>query len=355
MSTERLDPAAVADALRAGDRAFEAGDFAGAARHYARVVAADGRCAAAWYALGNARWRRGDRAGAIEAYGRAVGEDPGRARAWQNLSTAQLAASRWAEAAEAAGRAVGIDPSRVKAWNNLGVARYALGDRLGAETALRRGIEVDPGFAVAWANLGRLLADTGRPDVSRSAYEKAMALGEAGSEVREGLARVLVSLGDAPRAEALLEGAVKAEPSDAGAWLALGDLRRTRAARGAALEAYEAASAASEEMPADVRARIARRRRHVALELALEALGSADRAEFSRTADRLREASDAASSSGGGVDPSLAPLVERCLAVARAHAEGLAGAEWIHADRVKGVLERALAPKAPSSVAGGVP
>jgi tetratricopeptide (TPR) repeat protein len=231
------DGASLADALRAGNRAFEAHDYVDAARHYARVVAVDGRCASAWYRLGNARWRRGDRTGAIEAYRRAVGEEPRRARAWQNLSTVELSRESWSEAADAAAKAVSLDPRRSKAWNNLAVARFAQGDRMGAETALRRALEVDPGFAVAWANLGRLLAELRRPDAARVAYEKALSLGETDAEVRLGLAKALVVLGDAVRAEAVLHDAVRLDPLAIDAWLALGDVRRSRSAPAPALEA----------------------------------------------------------------------------------------------------------------------
>ena len=283
-----------------------------------------------------------------------MGEEPDRARAWQNLSTAHLSANDWGDAADAASRAVSLDPSRSKAWNNLAVARFAQGDRMGAETALRRAVEIDANFAVAWANLGRLLADLGRNDASRAAYEKALALGETDSEVRIGLAKVLVALGLVAHAESVLQESVRAEPSAVEAWLALGDVRRSRSAPGAALEAYEAASAAGEDMSDAVRAKVARRRRHAALELAAEALRATDRDEFTRAADRLREASDAAGAASPG-DELLAPAVERCLGIARDRAADPAGPEWIAPSHVRGVLDRALASRStqrdPRSVA----
>lgn len=337
MPTNGSETPALADALRAGNRAFEAHDYADAARHYAKIVAVDGRCAVAWYNLGNARWRRGDRAGAIEAYRRAVGEDPERARAWQNLSTAHLSASEWAAAADAAAKAVSLDPSRAKAWNNLAVARYAQRDATGAETALRRAVETDPGFAVAWANLGRLLAETGRPAAARGAYEKALALGETDAEVRRGLARVLVSLGEETAAESLLEEVVRAEPAEVDGWLALGDVRRARDAHGPALDAYEAASAAAEDRPDDVRARFARRRVHAALALAAHALRAGDRDGFLRAADRLGEASLDARRAHGGDDPDTGAAVARCVEAARARASATTGPDW-----ARDVLARAL-------------
>ncbi len=339
--------AAFADALRAGNRAFEAHEYADAARHYSRIVAADGRCAVAWYNLGNARWRRGDRAGAIEAYRRAVGEDPERARAWQNLSTAHLSASEWGAAADAAAKAVSLDPSRAKAWNNLAVARFAQRDSTGAETALRRAVESDPSFAVAWANLGRLLGGSGRPEAARGAYEKALALGETDAEVRRGLARVLVTLGDPSRAEGLLEEVVRAEPQALDGWLALGDVRRARRAPASALDAYEAGSAAAEDMSDDVRARLARRRVEAALEFAAEALRAGDRDGFLRAADRLGDGAADLRRAGGEDDPGVPEAVERCLEEARDRAVATTSPDW-----VRSVLERALGGR-PAGAAGG--
>jgi len=347
MPSNGPETAALTDALRAGNRAFEARDYADAARHYAKIVAADGRCAVAWYNLGNARWRRGDRAGAIEAYRRAVGEDPERARAWQNLSTAHLSANDWAPAADAAAKAVSLDPSRAKAWNNLAVARFAQRDVMGAETALRRAVESDPTFAVAWANLGRLLSDAGRPDAARGAYEKALALGETDAEVRRGLARVLVTLGDPSRAEGLLEEVVRAEPQALDGWLALGDVRRARRAPASALDAYEAGSAAAEDMADDVRARLARRRVQAALELAADALRAGDREGFLRAADRLGDGTADVRRASGEGDPGVPQAVARCLEEARGRAGATTSPAWVEA-----VLERALGGR-PAGAPGG--
>ncbi len=334
--------ASLADALRAGNRAFEARDYAEAARHYTRVVSVDGTCALAWYSLGNARWRRGDRAGAIEAYRRAVGEDPERARAWQNLSTAHLSGHDWSDAAEAASRAVSIDPSRSKAWNNLAVARFAKGDLMGTETALRRAVETDPKFAVAWANFGRLLAELGRLDAARAAYEKALAYGETDSAVRIGLASVLGSLGDTARAEVVLAEAARAEPQSVEAWSALGDARRLRSAHGPALEAYEAAAAAGEDMSGAIREKLSSRRRHAAIELATQALEASDRDAFTAATDRLRDASGARV--GPVADDALMTAVTHCIEIAAARATDARHPEWISADFVRGVLERAISP-----------
>lgn len=342
----------LASVLRAGNRAFEARDYADAARQYARVVAVDGHCASAWYRLGNARWRRGDRVGSIEAYRRAVGEEPTRARAWQNLSTVELSVHAWSEAAIAATKAVSLDPTRSKAWNNLAVARFAQGDHLGAETALRRAVETAPNLAVAWANLGRLLADSRRPDAARAAYERALSLGETDVAVRLGLATVFVALGEGARAEDVLEAAVRAEPLAVDAWVALGDVRRSRSAHGPALEAYEAASAAAEDMPAPVRHRSARRRCHAALVLAAEALDASDRDEFTRAADRLRQASEA-SGDASVEDEVLKSALDGCLDMAHKRSTGRPGPEWIMPERVRGVLLRALSSRSEPADRGG--
>ena len=333
------------EALRAGERAYEAAQYADAARLFARAVAEDGSDAGAWFKLGNARWRRGDRTGAIEAYKRACAENPARARAWHNLSAVQIAAADFAGAAESATKAVALEPRRAKAWNNLGVARHGLGDAVGAETALRRALETDPAFPTAYTNLGRLLLATGRAPEAREVLERAKTLGENGLELRIALASALAACGEAAAGEALLTETVRATPSSAEAWAALGDVRRVRGVAADALEAFEAATAAAADLPDPMRAGFARRRLAAAFALALEASRCGDRATFEAVLPRMRLAA-AEADSLGVLDRSKAhELAERC-------AEATAGPS-LSAATVRASLLGALPVAPPPRAPGG--
>jgi tetratricopeptide (TPR) repeat protein len=330
------------EGLRAGNRAFAAGDYGEAARQYAHVVAEDGACASGWYNLGNARLRRGDREGAVEAYRRALAAEPGKARAWHNLSTALLAGGRWAEAAEAAERAVALDPSRAKSWNDLGVARHAMGRTAAAEEALRRALAADPGLGLAAANLGLLLLAAGRADAAHPVLERALGCGHDDAPTRLAHARALAALGRAPEAAESLAAAVRSFPAEPDLWTALGDLRREAHARGeggaaSALEAYEAAFAAASDMPDAVRARVARRRLRAALALAEADVTAGGRADVIAAAARVHAAALDAAAAHAPPDPAVAAGVLRCVEAARERGAGDVPAGW-----VEGVLENAV-------------
>ncbi len=333
------------ESLRAGERAYEAAQYADAARLFARAVAEDGTDAGAWFKLGNARWRRGDRTGAIEAYRRACAENPGRARAWHNLSAVQIAAGDFAGAVEAATKAVALEPRRAKAWNNLGVARHATGDLVGAETALRRAVETDPAFPTTHTNLGRLLLSTGRAAEAREVLDRARVLGDGSLELRIALASALAASGEAVAGEALLAETVRATPSSADAWAALGDVRRARGAYFPALDAFEAATAAAADLPDGMRSAFARRRLAAAFDLAGDGARRGDRAAFEAAVGRLRLAA-AEAESVGALDRSKAEeIAQRC-------AEATSG-NSLPEDAVRASLLGALPPASPPRASGG--
>jgi tetratricopeptide (TPR) repeat protein len=311
--------AAGSDALVAARAAYAERRYADACRAYAAIVAADGRSLPGWTGLGDARWKRGDRDGAIEAYERASRCAPNDSRAWHNLATALLAARRFGPAAQAATRSVGLDPSRAKAWNNLAAAREALGDPGGAEAALLRAVEADPEFSAAWENLGWLRVEAGRCAEAEGAFTRAAVVGRFDPSVERGLARCLADRGDLAGAEARLAEAVRASPSRVDLWLDLGDLRRKRANPSAALEAYEAALGAAEEMGAGARASVGRRAFDTALAIAREAVASGDRRALVAALDRacaVREQAGLPVENGEASGPGS--LVEAARAAARA-------------------------------------
>lgn len=327
---------AVEDAMRAGRRAYEAGQFAEATRHFTKAVTEQGDYAPGWLHLGNSRWRRGDRDGAAQAYRRAVEEDPGKGRAWQNLSTVLLAAGAWEEAAAAAQRAAALDPTSCKGWNNLAAARHALGDHRGAETALRRALEADEAFGTSWANLGRLLLEERRGEEAEAALRRAFDLGERDPATRLALVHAMTARGETAGAADLLVEGVKASPSSLDLWLALGDLRRARGEAAAALDAYEGAASAAADMGDPARDRVARRRVLTALSVLRDVVATGDRAAFLESVDRLRTAVAEAPGPGLAADAEVAIARVR---VAEA-TDGRLDPHWI-AEVLDGALRRA--------------
>ena len=351
MSQDGTGSAALAEAMRAGNRAYKSAKYADAARIYAKVLAEDGHLASAWLSLGNARWRRGDRDGAIHAYRRAVEEDPKRARAWHNLSTAWLAGGEFSGAADAASKAVALDPKRAKAWNNLAVARQGLQDPRGAETALRRALEADPDLAVAWGNLGHVVLRNGQSKEAEDAFRRAIAGGNREPDVLVGLARSLVARGFLDAAEVELAAAARAAPSSADLWLALGDVRRARGDAAGALSAYEGASAASVDMADEARGKAARRRLEAGLLVARDAAARGDRAALLDAVEGLRSAAHDAGATGAADGASLAAGVVRCVeAAAKANRDEVPAA-WV--DEVLSGAVRAASASRPGAAGSG--
>jgi tetratricopeptide (TPR) repeat protein len=338
-------------ALKAAEDAYRAGNFADAARLYARVVAADGKSAMAWFGLGNARWRRGDRAGAIEAYRRAVTEDPRHARTWHNLSTACLASGRNDEASTAAERAVALAPERAASWNNLAAARFAAGDAPGAEAALRRAVQSRPDFAVAWSNLGNVLLGAGRPPAAADAFRRALDGGEKDPPTFLGLSTAQSAAGDLRGAEATLAEGVRVSPGSAELWIALGDARRRAGNAETALSAYEAAAAAASDSSDEVRGLVARRTLHGAAQWVHSAVARGDVGLVRRAAARLASAAREVPSCAEADGAALSRTADLCVAAARASHRKDLSPEW-----VEGILTEALRPArggAPSADGNG--
>ena len=251
---------------------------------------------------------------------------PDDAGAHNNLGHALQAKGLPDDATAAYLKALSLRHNYAKAWNNLAAARSACGDALGAETALRRAIESDGSLAVARSNLGRLLLESGRVPEALDVLARALSDGQGDPDTRLALARCHVQTGDLERGEATLVDAVKASPSSADLWEALGDLRRRRGAFEPALDAYEAAGAAVADTGSDARSRVARRRALAALECARTGVEAGSGAKFVRFSMRLREAL-ADAGPDASADPALADARSRCGAAAES---GGLSAAWVN-------------------------
>ncbi|HYM16145.1 MAG TPA: VWA domain-containing protein [Dehalococcoidia bacterium] len=113
---------------RAGNQAYDTGDYAGAIALYRTAQALDPAHAALYYNAGNAYQRNGDASSAIDETMRAIqaGDSSVLARAEYALGNHLVAAGRLSDAAQAYRRALLADPAGADAKHNLEVVEAML-------------------------------------------------------------------------------------------------------------------------------------------------------------------------------------------------------------------------------------
>ncbi len=171
--------------------------------------------------------REGDAAGAARLYARVLAAEPDNGAALDGAGTAALQLGRHRRAALLLARARAVGVRTPELLSNLAVARKAAGDFAEAEGLLREAIALAPAFAEARLNLGNLLRETGRAAEAVAVLRAALArLKGEGSGRSSG--RCLRTLGNALRdtgaikpAIAMLRRAVAAAPEDAEAHIDL--------------------------------------------------------------------------------------------------------------------------------------
>jgi len=171
----------------------------------------------------------GDAAGAAKAYGKVVAANPGDWEIWNNLGNARREIGDLEGAADALGRAVRLQPRIAAAWLNYATALSVLG-RPEALTACREAARLGPADASAALMLGQLLRGAGEAQEALREIERAARLAPREAAIRIELARLRWSLRDEAGAEDAYREAIRLRPDDALAWLELGILfeRRNR-------------------------------------------------------------------------------------------------------------------------------
>jgi tetratricopeptide (TPR) repeat protein len=187
-----------------------------------------------------------------ENYAQAVQVHPDDVALRQNFALLLTGRGEFAAAAEqfeaAAARLVpkptddrqGLALARLRAglvWHNLGVVRLRLGQAVLAEQAFRRALACNPPAANTRAQQGTALWEQGRHAEAVAAWEEARRAEPHEPEALTGLAREQLRQGQPGPAAALLEAAIKGEPSPL-RWSLLG-VARGRAGQGPqAVEAH---------------------------------------------------------------------------------------------------------------------
>jgi tetratricopeptide (TPR) repeat protein len=111
--------------------------------------------------------------------------------------------------------AVELQPAQPFWRINYGVSLYEAGRFDAAAEQFEEALRRQPGYALAWANLGQVELARQRPVQALEAHRKALALDPTLLMARRGLGFALAETGPTPRAIAVLEKWLEANPADA--------------------------------------------------------------------------------------------------------------------------------------------
>jgi tetratricopeptide (TPR) repeat protein len=198
--------------LDEGMRRHMAGDLAGAAGLYERVLKVSPDNADALNLLGVAALQGGapDRAAALLR--RAVALDGRHPGYLNNLGQALDAQGEVAAALDSYRAALALAPGDPRCLNNIGLALSRMGDFAGALEAATAAAEADPSNSEYHHNVGATLLDMGRADEAQAALERALALNPGQADSYSSLGLLLANRGDTQNAVACCMRATEIEP-----------------------------------------------------------------------------------------------------------------------------------------------
>ncbi len=180
---------------------------------------------------------QGRRAEAIELLRGVTAAEPKNVEAHLLLGSLLQEAGQREECLKQLTAAVSLRPDSAEAQNALGEAYNAFGEGKSARGRFEKAVDLDGKFAPARVNLGALLLEAG--EAGAAAKQLDTAVGLLGDNVDAAYplylrAKIYAGSGEAQKAEAALERAVKLQPGFAEAWSDLGAVRQTmRDSRGA--------------------------------------------------------------------------------------------------------------------------
>ena len=168
---------------------------------------------------------------AIGRFGRTLEQLPTYVPALVGRGEALLASQRELEALESFQAALEVDPSLAAVQRRVGVLQF-------------RGLQ-------AYVDAARRAAAAGEIDAARRDYERAIRASPESGFLQRELAVLERDAGDVGRARVLATEAVRLDPSDARAFVVLGEIEESRGAYDAAVEAYERAAMLDASMRLD--------------------------------------------------------------------------------------------------------
>jgi predicted O-linked N-acetylglucosamine transferase (SPINDLY family) len=201
----------VADAMQAGLRFHEVGQFAQAEEIYRRVLDAVPGHADALHLLGLIRHQQGDAA----------------------------------KAAELVGQAIDVNPSNPIFHNNLGTIYKTLNRYESAAGCYQNALRMKPDYWEAHFNLGNILCATGRMEDAVDCYRAALAIKGDMPDVCNNLGLVFNDLGRFADAVIYYSKALESNPGHVNARCNLGNVLRTLGAMDEAIDCFQLALAQS--------------------------------------------------------------------------------------------------------------
>lgn len=195
--TRALDDIALRPAAYVGLARVQAalGRGALAREYFDRALRLSPNDAAIHRELGYQAYLDGNLPTAVASFRTATALAPDDERLWSSLGGLYLAAADETRAADAFERSLAIRPNYA-ALSNYGSLRYEARDYRRAADLYRHAAELDPGDFRIWGNLGdALTALAGNADQARSSYERAAALAERYTGIRNDDAQALALLG----------------------------------------------------------------------------------------------------------------------------------------------------------------
>lgn len=234
--------------FRAGSAAYEAGRLQEAETDFRRLVALVPKLGMAHTALGTVLLQKGDSAGAVAELKIAHRTTPEDTQITVKLAESQQMAGlntdavgsfeeavnrraaltpeenlpygialsmtgRFAEAQQVLEAAASSAEPSAMALDALGAVLAQQGSFKAAEQKFQQALTADPSLIRAHAHLGSLLLRTDQPEPAASEFKKAIDLGDTSSVTQSQFGRALVMLGRTDEAVAMLEPAVKRNPS----------------------------------------------------------------------------------------------------------------------------------------------
>ncbi|HSN15099.1 MAG TPA: tetratricopeptide repeat protein, partial [Anaeromyxobacteraceae bacterium] len=205
----------------AGNALFAAGDHAGAAERYRRVLRLDPYFPQALFNLGCALDRIAGPHEALPQFERAVQLVPEWGEAHGNLGFALARTGRMEQAARELEKACALVPENAGYRNNLGLALTALGSGEAAQDAFREAIRLDPRYPEPHNNLAILLERFGHGGAAIRSCEEALRLRPDYPEAHQNLANALKAQGRHAEAVAHYREALALRPGWDEAWSSL--------------------------------------------------------------------------------------------------------------------------------------
>lgn len=225
--------------LRAGDAAYQAGDYVRAREQFSRALAIDPRSAHAHYMLGALALQEGDTQGCAAAVHRAIELAPDRAEYHFSLGNLHASAGRTAEAVDCYRNAVRLNPEAQDWRTELAVTLAEAGRLAEAVEAWRT--EAGAADAGAFYDLGSTLMERRRLAAAAAAFRESIRLERTAAASHLMLAVVLRDQGMPVEAEPPAREATALAPDMPEGWFMLGHILAKQARHEDAVEHYRKA------------------------------------------------------------------------------------------------------------------